>query len=132
MFRFQYKAYRRRFARGFANAREEFPAREGLIVRIEDRDGRVGYGEAAPLVSFGTESFVSALGAATALDERLDAETARAQLGGYPALRWALESALAALASEGNWPALEKPWPICGLPSDLENWAEIDELVRCH
>lgn len=132
MVRFEYKAYRRRFARRFSNAREDFPAREGLLVRIEDRDGRAGFGEAAPIESFGTESFVSALSAAAALDEKLDLETIRPHLRGYPSLLWAIESALAMIEREGSWPAIEKPWPICGLPSDLESWDEIGELIRCH
>ena len=41
MFRFEFKAYRRHFAKGFANARESFPTREGILLRLEDPDGRV-------------------------------------------------------------------------------------------
>lgn len=54
-----YKSYRRQFRTPLRTARGEWALREGYIVRIE-RDGRVGYGEVAPLPEFGTESFAAA------------------------------------------------------------------------
>lgn len=130
--RFQYKAYRRSFARKFSNAREAFPKREGLILRIEDRDGRVGFGEAAPIPSFGTESFPSALAIAESLEEKVEIETVLDALEGYPTFRWACESALEMIGQEGNWPPLEKPWAVCGLVSDVEDESGIAERLAMH
>ena len=115
MYRFQFKAYRRSFAGVFSNAREGFARREGLLIRLEDADGRVGFGEAAPIPSFGSESFVSAVAAASALPERLRLDEVGRDLAAYPALWWGIESALDRLLREGRWAVLEKPWAVCGL-----------------
>jgi o-succinylbenzoate synthase len=37
-------------------ARGTYGAREGFVVRLEDEEGRIGWGEAMPLPEFGTES----------------------------------------------------------------------------
>lgn len=132
MHRFQFKAYRRSFAAAFSNARESFPKREGILVRLEDRDGRVGYGEAAPIPSFGTESFTSALVAVAGIDERVEVDGLLDQLKGYPCLVWALESALQMIEREGNWPEFEEPWPVCGLLSDLSDLSGLEELLKLH
>lgn len=130
--RFNYKAYRRSFAGSFSNAREQFPKREGLLIRIEDRDGRVGFGEVAPIPSFGSESFPSALTMAVSLEERLEMEPFLDELEGYPAFRWACESALEMIEQEGAWPTLEKPWAVCGLVSDLCDEQAISERLEMH
>lgn len=132
MHRFQYKAYRRSFARPFSNARDDFPKREGLIVRVEDRDGRVGFGEAAPLPSFGTESFVSALAAAEALEESVTFEQVLPQLRAYPSLHWACETALEMAREEGRWAEIEKPWPVSGLVPDLHDLAGVEAKLQLH
>lgn len=132
MHRFQYKAYRRTFAGEFSNARENFPKREGLLVRLEDADGRVGFGEAAPIPSFGTESFPSALAAAEGLEETVELEALLPEMKGYPCFRWALESALQMVVDEGSWPEIETPWPVCGLVSDLGDLGQVEELARMH
>ncbi|MBD5780240.1 o-succinylbenzoate synthase [Pelagicoccus sp. NFK12] len=132
MHRFQYKAYRRRFAGDFSNAKERFATREGILIRMEDGDGRVGFGEVAPIPSFGTESFASALGVAESLQEKVEVEQALAELGGYPCFSWAMESALDMIAREGHWTELAKPRPVCGLVSDINNLAEIEEKLSLH
>lgn len=132
MHRFQYKAYRRSFAGSFSNARESYAKREGILVRLEDRDGRVGFGEIAPLLSFGTESFASALGVVESLGSKVQWEDLAPELGAYPCTHWAIESALDMIDREGNWPALEKAWPICGLVADLSDTASVAEKLAMH
>ncbi len=132
MHRFQYKAYRRSFAGNFSNARESYAKREGILIRMEDGDGRVGFGEVSPIVSFGSESFASALGVAESLGEKIEVEPLLAELVGYPCLRWALESALDMISREGVWPTIEKPWPVCGLVADLGATGEIEEKLKMH
>lgn len=132
MHRFRYKAYRRRFAGTFSNAREGFAKREGLLIRLEDSDGRLGYGEVAPIESFGSESFTSALVAAESLGERIDCEPLLEGLKAYPCFRWALGSARAMIESEGRWPELAKPWPICALVADLEDLEGAEEKLALH
>ncbi|MBC2605715.1 o-succinylbenzoate synthase [Pelagicoccus albus] len=132
MVRFQYKAYRRSFAGDFSNARESFAKREGAIVRLEDKDGRVGFGEAAPIPSFGSESFASLIAAAVAIEERVDFESLLPRLKGYPCLSWALGTAHAMIEREGTWPSFDKPRAICGLVSDICDSEAISERVKLH
>ncbi len=129
MHRFEYKAYRRSFSKAFANAREEFAHREGIWLRVEDESGRVGFGEAAPLPSFGTESFLAALGAVEAIGGQFDARELLPQLGAYPSLLWGMESALAALESEGVVAELGDPWPVCALVGDLQDFERVEEAL---
>ena len=67
--------------------------RQGLIVRLEAADGRVGYGEVAPIPWFGTETIEEAEAALGVLGEWVSPE----QLAAVPAklgcLRFALASA---------------------------------------
>jgi len=132
MYRFQYRAYRRSFAGGFSNARENFPKREGILVRLEDPDGRVGFGEAAPIPSFGTESFPSALAAAEELGGRLELEAVLPLLKDYPCLVWALDSAREMVERETCWPQIDAPWPICALLTDLDDLGRVEECLRLH
>lgn len=54
-FRFAYRRYRLAFRHPVRTARALWAEREGLIVRLEAADGRVGWGEAAPVPAFGME-----------------------------------------------------------------------------
>jgi len=131
MLRFSYKAYRRHFRAGYATAGEALAAREGALVRIEDKDGREGYGEIAPVASFGSESLAAALGACEALGEALEPETVSKKLVGYPCSRYALESAMAWMGEEEP-PPLGDPWPVCGLVPDLGDLGLVEEYASCH
>ena len=135
MHRFQFKAYRRRFSKEWATASQAWSSREGIIVRLEDGDGRPGYGEIAPIEGFGSESFLTALGVCTAIGDRLEIETLDEVLMGSPATRFALEAAIDMIGSHDVWPDVEAPWPVCGLARDLldeECWQTLLEHgYRC-
>lgn len=130
MMRFEVKAYRRSFRREFANAHGVIPSREGAIVRIEDDDGRFGFGEIAPLVDFGTESLVSALAMCSRLEDGFHPEASREIWKDTHCLAHAVTGALEMM----QWSALEaieeiKPaWPVCGLLSGSEYEREFEEL----
>lgn len=55
------RPYRRRFRQPLQTAHGLWRWRRGLILRLEDDRGRVGYGEVAPLAWFGTETLEQAL-----------------------------------------------------------------------
>ncbi len=76
--------------------------REGVIVRLEDETGAAGWGEAAVIPWFGTETTDEAEAACRELGERVD----EARLAEVPARLRCVRNALAA-AQEGK--ALEKP-----------------------
>ena len=54
-----FKPYRREFRVALNTARQKWTVRQGFIVRVE-QEGRVGYGEVAPIPEFGSETFEDA------------------------------------------------------------------------
>ena len=56
----QYRVYARPFEKPLVTAAGSWDVRQGIIVRIEDAEDRVGFGEVAPLPGFGTESLGNA------------------------------------------------------------------------
>src|SRR4051794_12223477 len=57
---FQFKRYRRLMRASLRTAHGNWTEREGIIVRLKDEAGRVGYGEIAPIAWFGTETVAEA------------------------------------------------------------------------
>ncbi len=54
------RPYRRQFLTPLKTAHGPWPWREGLLLRVEDGTGRVGWGEVAPIPWFGTETLEAA------------------------------------------------------------------------
>lgn len=128
---FSFKAYRRPFRVPVRTSRGSWDTREGIIIRVADDDGRVGFGEIAPISWFKTETFVGAL----AWCESQGAEVERAQLvapvKGLPCCAAAAASALEGmLADDEGTPAPPegKRLPVAALlPS---GWAALDAVER--
>jgi len=57
---FQFRPYRLPLRTPLRTAHGLWVQREGLILRLEDEAGRVGFGEIAPIPSFGTETLAGA------------------------------------------------------------------------
>jgi O-succinylbenzoate synthase len=73
-YRLRWSSYRRPFSVPLRNAYGEWYEREGLVVRLEDESGRVGYGEVAPLPEFGSETLEQAERYFSSCGERLSLE----------------------------------------------------------
>ncbi len=130
MVEFEFKAYRRRFSDRFSTAATSISHRSGILVKLRDRDDRVGFGEVAPIESFGTESFVSALSACTELKGKIEYNSTIESLREYPCTRFGIDSAMAAIESETYPPSPSKPWPICGLIPEIKQLDRVEELVE--
>ncbi|TVQ05868.1 MAG: o-succinylbenzoate synthase [Leptolyngbya sp. DLM2.Bin27] len=105
------RPYRRRFAQPLHTAHGLWGWRAGLLIRLLDRRGRVGYGEVAPIPWFGSETVAASLAFCSAQGgEWRGGEVPDA----LPATQFGLESALADLTGEiaGKEPAISA---ICGL-----------------
>lgn len=93
-YRFQFRRYRLPFRVAVRTAHGVWTEREGLIVRLEDERGAVGFGECAPIPEFGTETIDEAEVAVRGWGEHVE----EARLGELPntlgCLRGALTSAL--------------------------------------
>ncbi|MBC2595595.1 o-succinylbenzoate synthase [Ruficoccus amylovorans] len=120
MERLAWKPYCRPFRTPLQTAHGDWPLREGLIVRLE-REGRVGYGEIAPLEDFGTETLVQAV-------EFLDARAEDDSLEPPPELvctRFALDCAAGALET-----APARPLHVAGLlPAGITAYAALQVLL---
>lgn len=55
-FRFEFRPYARRFQKPLQTSLGQWRVRRGFVLRMEDDDGAVGFGEVAPLSWFGTET----------------------------------------------------------------------------
>lgn len=108
-----HRRYRLPFRSPLRTAHGVFDVREGLFLRVQDEQGRVGYGEAATLPWFGTE----AVDLAEDLVCTLGPEPYATDLANVPAsagcLRNAVSAALAMIAGED--PPEAKPLPVAAL-----------------
>ncbi len=127
---FDYKAYRRPFAKKYLSASDQFAKREGILLRLEDDDGRVGFGEAAPIPSFGTETFPFALAKCEELKGKFEYEEIVANVTDTPSVRFAIESAYAMLMAETEDFDLGDPWPIAFLLADLSDREVVDDFLE--
>jgi O-succinylbenzoate synthase len=95
--RFQYRRYRLPLRVAVRTAHGVWREREGLIVRLEHESGVVGYGEAAPIPAFGTETVDEAESASRELGEWGD----DVRLAAVPARLSCLRNAIAAAQTTG-------------------------------
>lgn len=94
----QYRRYRLPFRMPVRTAHGWWHEREGLLVRLEDAAGAVGYGEAAPIPNFGTETVDEAEAGVRALGEW----TTPSALASVPAWLGCLRHALTAAQPGGQ------------------------------
>jgi O-succinylbenzoate synthase len=95
-FRFAFRRYALRFRRPVRTFDRLWEVREGLFVRLERPDGLVGYGEASPLPTPGSESVDELEAYCQSLGERFDDELLSSETHRYPTLSYALACALGA------------------------------------
>lgn len=93
-----YRRYRLPFRMPVRTAQGGWPVREGLYVRMERPDGSTGWGEAAPIPSFGTESVDDAEAVCRTLGDRVDGQVLSRLPGNLCSLRNALACAMGAAA----------------------------------
>lgn len=102
-FRFQFRRYRLPFRHAMRTAHGLWSEREGVMVRLEDvsegGSGAVGYGEAAPIPWFGTETVDDDVSAAESLDEWIESDALEAVPARFGCLRNAIAAARAEIAA---------------------------------
>jgi O-succinylbenzoate synthase len=101
-FRLQHRPYRLAFRTPVRTSHGVWAEREGLLLRVEDGNGRVGYGEVAPLPWFGTETLAEAIELCGSLTGQLSDETLAQLEPRFCCVRFALAAALD--------PVAEKVW----------------------
>ncbi len=103
--KFEFRTYRRRFKQPMVTAHGTWKYREGVIIRVEDADGRVGFGECAPLPHFGTETLDQAVQRLKDLNGHIPADESvlDALEVEFPCLRSAFDMAFMSFESAGSF-----------------------------
>lgn len=96
LYRFSHKAYRLPLVSPLRTAQGLWREREGLILRLEDETGRVGFGEVAPIAWFGTETLAEAAALCAQLKSEIDERDFEAVPARYACVSFALAQARAA------------------------------------
>jgi o-succinylbenzoate synthase len=114
-YRFQFRRYRLPFRGVVRTAHGPWGEREGVIVRIENAESRAGYGEAAPIPWFGTESPDDVEQGCRELGEWVEAET----LDAVPQHLGCLRNAIAVARAELTFEAVATDGPDLGVAALL-------------
>jgi O-succinylbenzoate synthase len=92
-YRFEHRVYRLPLRVPLRTAHGPWAEREGIVVRLEDDAGVVGFGEIAPIPWFGTESLAEAVEICRRFGDRVSTETLDAVSVRLGAVRFALAAA---------------------------------------
>ena len=128
----QVKPYRRKFCQPLSTSHGLWPWREGLLLKLTDASGRVGFGEIAPLPWFGTETLEAAWLGLRPRMGGVDCKTLLTIPDHLPASQFGVETALDWL--RGNLLPPIAPLAdnkICGLlPAGRQALDNFPDLVR--
>jgi o-succinylbenzoate synthase len=74
-YRFEFRPYQHKFVTSLMTSHGSWDIREGIIVRLTDETGKIGWGEIAPISWFGSETLEQALEFCRQLPEEITQET---------------------------------------------------------
>ncbi|NMG09039.1 o-succinylbenzoate synthase [Brasilonema sp. UFV-L1] len=74
-YRFEFRPYRQKFLTSLTTSHGTWDIREGIILRLSDETGKIGWGEIAPISWFGSETLEQALEFCCQLPEEITQET---------------------------------------------------------
>ena len=114
-FQLESRRYRLPFRAPMRTASRIWQEREGWIVRLERDDGRVGWGEVAPIPEFGTESIDEADVAIRALGPSVTQEGIDSIPEAFACLKAALKAAVSEVSKIGAAPGAREFLPIAAL-----------------
>ena len=94
IYRLFYRPYRLPLLRTVRTAHGAWVEREGIVLRLEDRQGRIGFGEVAPISWLGTGTLAEAANLLAQLGETVETASFEGIDERHGCLRFALASAL--------------------------------------
>jgi len=103
--RLEFRPYRRRFRAPLQTAHGTWQTREGILLKLRDDQGNIGWGEIAPLSWFGSETLAAAIAFLNTLLPALDEAMIFSVPETLPACQFGLESAWEWLFSDLLTPA---------------------------
>ncbi|MCC3503732.1 MULTISPECIES: o-succinylbenzoate synthase [unclassified Microcoleus] len=93
LYKFEFRTYQRKFKRPLQTSHGIWDMREGIILRLIDENGRICWGEIAPLSWFGSETFDQALDFCQQLPANISEEIIFSISAELPACQFGFESA---------------------------------------
>lgn len=127
---FDYRRYRRPFRQPIHTHHGVWHEREGLILRLRNDRGQVGFGEIAPLPDFGSESLDNAIDWCQSLAGVCTTETISSIPTDFPACQFGFESAweMITVPDHSSWIQYHNPYTYCRLlptgKAALSSWVE--------
>jgi O-succinylbenzoate synthase len=97
IYQFEFRTYQRQFRQPLVTSHGIWKFREGIILKLTDEIGKVGWGEIATLPWFGSESFVDALAFCEGLRESIADRDIDKIPDVLPACQFGFESAVESL-----------------------------------
>jgi O-succinylbenzoate synthase len=104
VYQFEFRPYRRKFATPLNTSHGIWESRDGVILRLHDAEGKVGWGEIAPISWFGSETVEQAVSFCRQLPNEITDETIFSIPDELPACQFGFESALE-MVKENNFSA---------------------------
>ena len=92
-YRFEFRPYQRRFLRSLTTNHGKWDIREGIILRLTNESGKLGWGEIDPISWFGSETLEQALDFCRQLPEEITDEIIFSIPDELPACQFGFESA---------------------------------------
>jgi o-succinylbenzoate synthase len=105
----EFRSYRRPFRQPLKTAHGLWCLREGILLRLSDDEGRIGWGEIAPIAEFGTESMGQAIQFCRSLPSEITPELFSQIPSTLPACQFGLESAWETLVAIADPNRLDRP-----------------------
>lgn len=92
-YRFEFRPYQRPFKHPLSTSHGKWDVREGIILRLTNETGQVGWGEIAPISWFGSETLEQAWDFCQQLPAEISSETIFSIPASLPACQFGFESA---------------------------------------
>ncbi len=127
LYQFEFRTYQRKFKHPLQTSHGIWDIREGIILRLTDENGQIGWGEIAPLSWFGSEIFDQALDFCSQLSAIISEQTIFAISAELPACQFGFESALSNSFPGSAWECFSGGSAACRMeaePPDLRTQAE--------
>jgi O-succinylbenzoate synthase len=118
LYQFDFRLYRRPFKRTLFTSHGNWNLREGIIVRLTDETGQLGWGEIAPIPWFGSETFEEALTFCQQLSSKITATEIFSISAELPACQFGFESAWE--WGSGEWGTRGPLWGLGAMGSGEE------------
>jgi o-succinylbenzoate synthase len=126
VYQFEFRPYKRRFVRPVTTHHGVWDIREGIILRLVDKAGKVGWGEIAPISWFGSESLEQALNFCQQLPTEITSATIYSIPNDLSACQFGFESAIE-MGSKGDLPRFSISGLLSAGEAALQQWQSLWE-----